>query len=100
MADFVARTEEEFDLQPDPRILPMLGEMSLDQWRCLAEFVDNSADRFIGRQTRSPPGTPGACSSIVAVASYRTDRDTADAVAVLVLAPYGPAGSLGLSCSE
>jgi hypothetical protein len=49
MADFIARTEEEFDLQPDPRILPMLGEISLDQWRCLAEFVDNSADRFIGR---------------------------------------------------
>ncbi len=24
-----------FDLQPDPRILPMLGEINLVQWRCL-----------------------------------------------------------------
>jgi hypothetical protein len=32
----------EFDLQPDPRILPMLGEINLSQWKCLAELVDNS----------------------------------------------------------
>ncbi len=37
----------EFDLQPDPRILPMLGEINLNQWRCLAEFVDNSVDGFL-----------------------------------------------------
>ena len=37
----------EFDLQPDPRILPMLGEISLAQWRCLAELVDNSIDGFL-----------------------------------------------------
>lgn len=36
-----------FDLQPDPRILPMLGEISLVQWRCVAELVDNSVDSFI-----------------------------------------------------
>lgn len=37
----------EFDLQPNPRILAMLGEINLDQWRCLAELIDNSVDGFI-----------------------------------------------------
>jgi hypothetical protein len=37
----------EFDLQPDPRILPMLGEINLAQWRCLAELVDNGVDGFL-----------------------------------------------------
>lgn len=41
------QTQEEFDLQPDPRILPMLGEINLAQWRCLAELVDNSVDGFL-----------------------------------------------------
>ena len=36
-----------FDLTPHPRILPMLGEIVLQQWRCIAELVDNSADSFI-----------------------------------------------------
>lgn len=48
-----------FDLRPDPRILPMLGEISLVQWRCLAEFVDNSIDGFLqsarsGQETHAP----------------------------------------------
>jgi len=37
----------DFDLQPDPRILPMLGEINLAQWRCLAELVDNGVDGFL-----------------------------------------------------
>ena len=37
----------DFNLQPAPRILPMLGEINLTQWRCLAEFVDNSIDGFL-----------------------------------------------------
>lgn len=37
----------EFNLQPDPRILPMLGEINLPQWRCLAELVDNAVDGFL-----------------------------------------------------
>jgi len=37
----------EFDLQPDPRILPMLGEINLAPWRCLAELIDNSVDGFL-----------------------------------------------------
>jgi hypothetical protein len=46
MTEF-ASSATEFDLQPDPRILPMLGEINLTQWRCLAEFVDNSVDGFL-----------------------------------------------------
>lgn len=37
----------DFDLQPDPRILPMLGEINLAQWKCLAELIDNSVDAFL-----------------------------------------------------
>lgn len=37
----------EFDLQPHPRILPMLGEINLTQWRCIAELIDNSVDAFL-----------------------------------------------------
>lgn len=36
-----------FDLTPHPRILPMLGEIVLPQWKCLAELIDNSVDSFI-----------------------------------------------------
>ena len=38
---------EEFDLTPAPRILQMLGEINLEQWRCVAELVDNSVDGFL-----------------------------------------------------
>ena len=41
------QTQDEFDLQPDPRILPMLGEINLAQWQCLEELVDNSVDGFL-----------------------------------------------------
>src|ERR1041384_1358888 len=44
----------EFDLQPHPRILPMLGEINLAQWRCIAELVDNSIDAIL---TASRSGT-------------------------------------------
>lgn len=37
----------EFDLRPDPRVLPMLGEINLEQWRCLGELIDNSVDGFL-----------------------------------------------------
>jgi HSP90 family molecular chaperone len=40
-------TTHEFDLQPDPRILPMLGEINPSQWKCLAELIDNSVDAFL-----------------------------------------------------
>lgn len=37
----------EFDLRPHPRILPMLGEITLLQWRCVAELTDNCIDAFL-----------------------------------------------------
>jgi predicted nucleic acid-binding Zn ribbon protein len=42
-----AGTTTDFDLTPDPRVLQMLGEINLAQWRCLAELVDNSIDGFM-----------------------------------------------------
>lgn len=49
----------DFDLTPDPRVLQILGEINLDQWKCLAELIDNSVDAFInarrgGEQVASP----------------------------------------------
>lgn len=32
---------QELDLTPAPRVLQMLGEINLEQWRCLAELIDN-----------------------------------------------------------
>ncbi|MGQ3230231.1 MAG: ATP-binding protein [Blastomonas fulva] len=37
----------EFNLEPDPRVLPMLGEINIDQWRCVAELIDNAVDGFL-----------------------------------------------------
>jgi hypothetical protein len=49
----------DFDLTPDPRVLQILGEINLDQWKCLAELIDNSVDAFInsrrgGEKVESP----------------------------------------------
>src|SRR5437899_1975539 len=41
---------DEFNLTPDPRVLPMLGEINLSQWQCIAEFIDNSVDAFLDVQ--------------------------------------------------
>jgi hypothetical protein len=43
------------DLLPHPRILPMLGEINLEQWRCLAELVDNSIDAFLTAKRAGSP---------------------------------------------
>ena len=34
------------DDTPTPRIYPMLGEIPLKNWQCIAEFIDNSIDSF------------------------------------------------------
>lgn len=48
-----------FDLTPDPRVLQILGEINLDQWKCLAELVDNSVDAFINaRRTGESIASP------------------------------------------
>jgi len=64
---------EEFDLQPDPRILPMLGEISLAQWRCLAEFIDNSIDAFLAAMNE---GTPVHCPEVL-ITIPTTDHSSA-----------------------
>ncbi|MDG5750475.1 ATP-binding protein [Qipengyuania sp. XHP0211] len=38
---------QELDLTPDPRVLQMLGEINLHQWRCVAELVDNGIDALV-----------------------------------------------------
>src|ERR1700733_1102277 len=62
---FMPDATTEFDLQPDPRILPMLGEINLAQWKCLAELIENSIDAFL-EMTRSgnPPQNPEVVISI------------------------------------
>jgi hypothetical protein len=47
----------QLDLTPHPRVLQMLGEINLPQWRCLAELIDNSIDGFVNskRAERSIP---------------------------------------------
>ncbi len=63
----------EFDLTPSPRVLPMLGEINLEQWRCIGELVDNSIDGFLhaGRrgETVSDP--------LVHITLPEADRDDA-----------------------
>lgn len=48
----ISQGPEVFDLSPDPRILQMLGEINLPQWRCVAELVDNSIDGFLNAARR------------------------------------------------
>lgn len=44
-----------FDITPDPRVLQMLGEIDLAQWRCIAELVDNSVDGFLNAERSGEP---------------------------------------------
>ena len=46
---------QSFDLRPDPRILPMLGEITLAPWQCMAEFIDNAVDGFIKAARANEP---------------------------------------------
>jgi hypothetical protein len=45
----------DFNLEPDPRVLPMLGEINIDQWRCVAELVDNAVDGFLKESRAGNP---------------------------------------------
>lgn len=47
MIDEDKKALDDFNLEPDPRVLPMLGEINIDQWRCVAELIDNSVDGFL-----------------------------------------------------
>lgn len=46
---------QNFDITPDPRVLQMLGEIDLPQWRCIAELVDNSVDGFLNAERAGAP---------------------------------------------
>lgn len=47
MTDSGLASADHFDLSPSPRVLPMLGEINLEQWRCLGELIDNAIDGFL-----------------------------------------------------
>ena len=47
--------EGEFNLIPSPRVLVMLGEITLSQVNCLAEFIDNSVDSFLKAKRNNTP---------------------------------------------
>lgn len=55
---------QEFDLQPDPRVLPMLGEINIDQWRCVAELIDNAVDGFL-KESRSGAAITGSRVEVI-----------------------------------
>lgn len=55
----------DFDLTPDPRVLQILGEINLDQWKCLAELIDNGVDAFINaRRAGDPVESPSVSISL------------------------------------
>src|SRR4051812_25389277 len=59
-----------FDLTPNPRILAMLGEINLAQWRCMAELLDNSIDGFIrAKREGDPIASPQVAVHLPLVAS-------------------------------
>lgn len=62
-----------FDLTPDPRVLQILGEINLDQWKCLAELIDNSVDAFINSRRQGHE----VVSPEVAITLPTLDRDDA-----------------------
>lgn len=62
---------QELDLTPDPRVLQMLGEINLHQWRCLAELIDNGIDGFINA---ARAGNPIANPEISIVIPTRDDE--------------------------
>lgn len=72
----------EFDLAPAPRVLPMLGEINLDQWRCVGELVDNSIDGFLHAKRRGE----AVEDPVVQITLPEADRDDA----VLQIVDNGP----------
>lgn len=102
-------THGDFDLQPDPRILPMLGEINLAQWRCLAELIDNSVDGFLSalrgkRLVSNPQITVNVPTASGQANSRVTVKDNGPGMAPNVLetavragwSGNNPVGSLGM----
>lgn len=66
----------DFDLTPDPRVLQILGEINLDQWKCLAELIDNGVDAFINSHRAGEP-VDSPCVSISLPTQDRADAAVA-----------------------
>jgi hypothetical protein len=64
----------EFDLAPHPRILPMLGEITLHQWQCCAELVDNSIDGFLRALREGQPVDQPSVSVILPTSEAASAR--------------------------
>ena len=99
---------QDFDLTPHPRILPMLGEIVLHQWRCLSELIDNSVDAFI-EGTRAgidqpnpeisinvPTGRSHAARISVRDNGPGMDRETLEKAARAGWTSHDPINNLGL----
>ena len=65
---------QELDLTPAPRVLQMLGEITLEQWRCLAELIDNSIDGFIDAARAGTPITRPEISVTIPMADTDSAR--------------------------
>lgn len=65
---------QELDLTPAPRVLQMLGEITLEQWRCLAELIDNSIDGFIDAARSGTPITRPEISVTIPMADTESAR--------------------------
>lgn len=64
---------QDFDLAPSPRVLPMLGEINLEQWRCIGELIDNSIDGFLHASRRAD----AIADPVVQVTIPESDREDA-----------------------
>ena len=104
-----ANRANHFDLTPHPRILPMLGEIVLPQWRCLAELTDNSVDSFIEALRAETPvqdphviiSVPTGGKSLGSRLSVRDngpgmDADTLERAARAGWTSHDPINNLGL----
>ena len=97
-----------FDLTPHPRILPMLGEIVLPQWRCLAELIDNGIDSFIeALRSGTPVQGPHVSISVPTGSSHGSrlsvrdngpgmDTDTLEQAARAGWTSHDPINNLGL----
>ena len=69
---------DEVDITPDPRILQILGDIPLEPWQCVAEFIDNSVDGFLSEikigSTKPVPTVSIGIAATKAPSAQRTTR--------------------------
>lgn len=74
----VAAKGSTFNMTPTPRILNMLGEINLDNWRCVAEIVDNSVDGFL-----SVVGSPDQIPNPEVIVQLPTQSDAQAQITIM-----------------